>query len=301
MSRIIPNYSQYKLTRLFSVSAILSADYVIGTHITGTAHVHRDAWELIICTAGSCRIFCSNSWFTLKAGHAYIVRPNVEHDIGVEDETAKTFVISFVCSGSANLLPVENRILTINSTGNTHFIIEQMTFELTHAFQSTTKRLRLLSFQPSPDSPAGAEQMICCCLEMLLVLLLRDAITQNGDLPATDAVRDSVHSYLVEQVSAYIDLHIHEHLTVSIIAEHFHYSRSRLSILYKEATGKGLGEAITDARISHAKYLMKNCDASVSLASEKAGFCSPQYFSHVFRERTGISPSEYIKRSRLED
>lgn len=286
-------YSKYPLSRVVSVEAIVSADDVVGVMLPHYHHAHKDAWELVLCIENTCRVFCQDDSTELSPEEAYFIHPGTLHDIGLPSDYSRAFVISFCCSGSSNISPLENRKIKMNKSELA--IIDQIKAELELAFLISTERIRLRTFTPSEASPLGAEQMICNLLEQLIISFLRNLTMTNGMVTNSEGFRKAVHNYLVEQVNDYVSSRLNENLTVEKIAGHFHYSRSRLSTIYKKATGKGINEYITECRISFAKYLFKNESYSISIVSEKAGFSSPQYFSHVFLSECGITPTEFLK------
>ena len=79
------------------------------------------------------------------------------------------------------------------------------------------------------------------------------------------------------------------------IADHFHYSRARLSAIFKDVTGQGVNEAVTDARMRKAKKLLAEGKLSVTRIAGALGYCSSQYFSTKFTKEIGCSPTEYAK------
>lgn len=69
------------------------------------------------------------------------------------------------------------------------------------------------------------------------------------------------------------------------------------SLLYKKikaATDMSVVEFIRSIRLEHAKLLLKEGSNNVTEVSEMCGFSSSAYFSRVFKEYFGISPSEII-------
>jgi len=81
--------------------------------------------------------------------------------------------------------------------------------------------------------------------------------------------------------------------TVHYFAEKLNLSASYLSDLLKKETGKNTQEHIHYHLIEKAKHLLLNSQASVSEISHNLGFEYPQYFSRVFKKKTGLSPSEF--------
>ena len=66
-------------------------------------------------------------------------------------------------------------------------------------------------------------------------------------------------------------------------------------MLFKEHTGKSAIDYIIHLRIETAKNLLKKTTYTINEISSKVGFKNPLYFSRKFKEKTGVSPSEYKK------
>ena len=107
-------YGTYKLSRLISVEAIVSADYIFGTHVARNPHIHKEAWEFLFCIDNVMHVMDGETSVTLKKGEAYFVRPGTVHDVLVNSDDSRIFVVSFTCSGG-NLLDPE----TITQDSNT--------------------------------------------------------------------------------------------------------------------------------------------------------------------------------------
>ncbi|MEM6298217.1 MAG: helix-turn-helix transcriptional regulator [Bacteroidota bacterium] len=80
---------------------------------------------------------------------------------------------------------------------------------------------------------------------------------------------------------------------VSYFAEQLNLSASYLSDLLKKETGKTAQEHIHYQIIEKAKNLLLNSNATVSEISYDLGFEYPQYFSKIFKKKTGVSPLEF--------
>lgn len=98
---------------------------------------------------------------------------------------------------------------------------------------------------------------------------------------------------LVFKIRHYIQNHLSADLSLSNLAERFNYNSSYLSYLFKQTTGIGLSDHITEVRIDRANYLLANSSDSISAIAEQTGFDTAQYFSYVYKRRMGITPSEY--------
>lgn len=87
-------------------------------------------------------------------------------------------------------------------------------------------------------------------------------------------------------------------VTLSETAKTFSYSPSYLSYLIKKETGQTFKEIVRDFRIESACNFLKNTQLTLEQISEILGFQDGFYIAKVFKQRYGISPSEYRKRSR---
>ena len=284
-------YSKYPLSRIISVYQIVSADYVSGG-LVDEAHIHQDALELIYCMAGTCQVFRDRAAMTISEGDVMLISPGTSHYVSFEDPDTQIFVVAFGCD-SEYLKILYNA--QFKATGQQKEMFSLIMKELRTAFRLTRGALRLIRFQPNSKSPVGAEQLICCYLEQIMISFLREVTSENGRVVETRHFSRAIRQYMTGQISAYVREHLCEKLTVSDLAREFHYSRARLSTLYKAATGTGLNDFITQERIALAKTLLEEGTRSVTEVSEKAGFSSPEYFSRRFRQCTGMSPSEWAE------
>lgn len=286
-------YEKYWLRRIISVQAVESADYVEGRMSAMHDHTHQDAWELVYVCDGQVAVWKNNEVLSMKKDQMLLLRPGIHHDLQIDDADAKTFVMSFSCSNDGYLLSVQNTVLDAPSAMRP--LVDAMIRELIDTFAAKSQTLHLYRFVPDAHSPLGAEQMICCYLEQLLILLLRQtAIGGNGT--STEQFHTAFKTYLTDRVTEYIRENLSGQLTVQQIAAHFHYSRARLSALYKDATGMSINEAVTNIQIQKAKELLRNTQKSIADISDELGFSSAQYFSYKFAKVVGVPPSKYMKK-----
>jgi AraC-like DNA-binding protein len=81
--------------------------------------------------------------------------------------------------------------------------------------------------------------------------------------------------------------------TVKYLAEKVHLSASYLSDLLKKETGMNSQDHIHYYLIEEAKNILLNSDNSVSEVAYSLGFEYPQYFSKLFKQKTGHTPVEF--------
>lgn len=103
---------------------------------------------------------------------------------------------------------------------------------------------------------------------------------------------DPSHSN-IQKLLNYIDAHFAEPLSLTDLANHFHFNPSYLSTYFSTHHRVGFNEYINEIRIEKAKELLRNGTVSISKISGMAGYSDHSYFCKVFKKKTGKSPSSY--------
>lgn len=81
--------------------------------------------------------------------------------------------------------------------------------------------------------------------------------------------------------------------SVKSLADKVHLSSSYLSDLLKKETGKNAQEHIHFYLIEEAKNRLLNSPSSINEIAFSLGFEYPQYFTKLFKQKTGYTPIEY--------
>ncbi|MDA3615698.1 helix-turn-helix domain-containing protein [Polluticaenibacter yanchengensis] len=81
--------------------------------------------------------------------------------------------------------------------------------------------------------------------------------------------------------------------TVKYLSDKVHLSSGYLSDLLKKETGMNTQDHIHYYIIEEAKNILINTNNSVSEIAYSLGFEYPQYFSKLFKQKTGVTPVEY--------
>lgn len=103
---------------------------------------------------------------------------------------------------------------------------------------------------------------------------------------------DLVLHPLVEQVSAYVEGHMGERITVEQLAEQVHMSKYHFLRRFKELTGVTVHAFITDKR------LIKACEGiqegmNITQVYQSVGFTEYSSFLRNFKNAFGVSPGKY--------
>lgn len=101
------------------------------------------------------------------------------------------------------------------------------------------------------------------------------------------------NSALINKAFIYIGRNYKNRITLEEIAAHVALSPSYFSSLFKEETGMNYSAYVTNLRVGKAKKLLKETSMALIDVALELGFDNQQYFSHVFKKSTDMTPRQY--------
>ena len=125
-------------------------------------------------------------------------------------------------------------------------------------------------------------EYISCVYEEYLLLPHKDATIIKTD-----------EAYALNHIIAYIRINHKDKITLKDIALFCHYSPSSVSHFFKKNTGMTIRAYLNMVRIEHAKRLLAEKRITVNDIAYETGFNDADYFSKVFGELCGMSPTKY--------
>ena len=81
------------------------------------------------------------------------------------------------------------------------------------------------------------------------------------------------------------------------LAKRLNISRSYVQKLYKEQFGISYMDDLIEARIAMAKLLLTTTDLRIQEVASSCGYQNATHFMRQFRDKTGMSPSEFRAKS----
>lgn len=154
-------------------------------------------------------------------------------------------------------------------------------------------------FDSSVRVQAHNEQVVFSLLGIVadyFSALYSDLNENAGNSMVSAKKQASSDSYVLSHAVEFIKQNFTERITVKDIADFCHCSESFFSHIFKKTMKVNVKRYINKLRIEEAKLHILNSDASIVEISNRVGFSDPNYFSLVFSEFCGISPTEYRKR-----
>jgi signal transduction histidine kinase/AraC-like DNA-binding protein/streptogramin lyase len=125
--------------------------------------------------------------------------------------------------------------------------------------------------------------------------LMRTRYTDIGPLPPPEeGTFSSADEEFLNRLNQIITEHLdNEQLGIPFICNKIGISRASLYNKLKALTDMGANDYITKIRMERAIWLILHTELSVNDIADKTGFSTARYFSTVFKQHTGCSPTQY--------
>lgn len=121
--------------------------------------------------------------------------------------------------------------------------------------------------------------------------------TAEGIALVRQKLEASKASAVIEHCLRAIDSHYMERtFSLNWLAEEMKLNPNYLSTRFKKETGVGFVRYVNQLRVWRAQQLLRDMRYRAGEVAGMVGFDNPQYFTRIFKEMTGIVPSEYRSR-----
>ncbi len=97
----------------------------------------------------------------------------------------------------------------------------------------------------------------------------------------------------VSTIIRFIDEHMGERITLSMISDHVHLSREYIAFLFKRELGKTVIEYINERKMLIAKDMIQNGSMLLSEIADRLGYENYGYFSRCFKKHFNTSPKSF--------
>ena len=98
---------------------------------------------------------------------------------------------------------------------------------------------------------------------------------------------------IIEKVCSYIDDNLDKDLSLDVLANVADVSTFYLSKLFKEEKSENIVNFVTNKRLEKARQLLSETKYSIKEITAFTGYNDQNYFSRLFKNKFGISPSEF--------
>ncbi len=103
------------------------------------------------------------------------------------------------------------------------------------------------------------------------------------------------YSSTLSRTFQFIQQNLSSQLTVRALSQQLNMSESTLAKKFRAEAGMTIGSYIDGLLLDRARKLLASSEKSVGQIAEELKFCDQFYFSRYFRQRQGMTPSQYRK------
>lgn len=265
-------------------------EYMSDFSFPGESH---DFWEFICVDKGEAQISADGVPFLLKRGDIAFHKPNEFHAVRATGSIAPNLiVVSFQCR-SREMDFFSQKLFHVDETERG--ILAEIVTEAKRGFEGRLDDPYQTEMFPRRDAPVACRQIIKLYLEQFLLHMLRRysssyMLPPQAPVKATKARNDTE---IFNNISNYLNGNLTGHLTVEQICRDNFVSRSQLQKIIGSMTGLSIIEYFVELKMEAAKTLIRTGRMNFTQISEHLGYTSIHYFSRQFKNKTGMTPSEY--------
>lgn len=235
----------------------------------------RIDWQIIYISKGKAYFHFNSveNECIVNAGNLVIFQPKElqKYEYYGEDKT-EVYWIHFTGSDVNNLLhkyriPFVEHVFNIGISTDYDRIFHQMIQEM----------------QKKRD---GFEEMCTILLSHLLIITTRQIHMPQANISTNQ---------IVEAACEYFGEHYNENISIETYADDIGLSPCWFIQKFKHSIGTTPMQYIMTLRISNAQNLLITTDYSVSEIASLTGYSNSLYFSRIFKQHVGCSPTQYRK------
>ena len=104
---------------------------------------------------------------------------------------------------------------------------------------------------------------------------------------------NEVYSARIVKCINYVHYHLHDKISLAVLAEKFEVSPSYLATQFKKETGMTLMDYVSEKKMESAKGMLRYSNLSIIEISDLFAYSSQSHFTKVFRETYHMTPKQY--------
>ncbi len=251
--------------------------------------------EFVYILYGTLALGIGTELFHLDKGDFAVIFPGQIHHTQVFDDPencASMYLLAppSLAGGFQEILKTKVPVSPLIKASDVH---EDIRYTLHALYRDQTASERLAgkaSGSAAPKLPAAGENELRSTVHAAFIhLLLCRALPL---LTLTDR-KESPGMDLAARVSAYLENHFRENITLSSLARALYVSPYSVSRIFASAFRTNFNGYLNDIRVEYVCEMLRRTDKSVTEIYEDAGFESQRTFNRAFRERMRMSPREF--------
>ena len=250
-------------------------------------HWH-DEYEYIIATKGTVTVIVNGINICLHVGDSIFINAGCLHgvkNVHEEDSVLRSLVIlPKMIGGSSDSIIFKKIILPLTTKDAPAFVI----LNQQNSWQKDIANRMLSAWSTISEEAFDYENEARYQIAKAMHILVEH-------MPELNACHDSNTILLnrMKQAISYMEKHYSEDISNSVLMELLHCSESYLLRSFKQVLGDTPMKHLMNIRMQKAAELLLTTDLNSGEIAISCGFHDFSYFTKVFRQRIGVTPSKY--------
>lgn len=254
-------------------------------------HAHN-YYELMYMYDGTCKQEIMGNEVILRTGDLCVLPPEIEHTVSIFDDNTLMFNILLRRDTLHNMF---YQFLNHDNLLSAFFISDMYSENANEyilfktgadqAIQGAILRM-LWEFE---NKNLYYNECISSTLMLLFFYIVRsynDSVKMPQFKKRLDVQRFAMIQYVSDN---------YRDISLSALAEKFHYTPEYASRLIREVTGMSYSALLTRIRLERAQEMLINTNMTVSSIAEAIGFEATEPFIRVFKKKMGMTPTMFRK------
>lgn len=282
------------INNAFTVDSIITVYYLDWEKAMANSrsnhNVSYNFWQLLYIDRGEYTCSIGDDILTLTSGQVILAEPNKVRT-SLSCKNAMIAIISFRCL-SEGMNNIKNKVITLSDDDRK--LISKIFTTGTDIFKTVPDNPFYDGQQPKDGTADYELQMIKNSLELLFINVYEP---YRKEIKGQPSAQNHINYYekKFRLIESYMTENLSESITLDELSMATGFSLSTIKRIFQSQAGCGALHYFIKLKIKEAKRLIKETDMSMTEISEKLGFSSIHYFSRIFKNITGISPSNYAK------
>jgi AraC-like DNA-binding protein len=239
----------------------------------------------MLFTAGSGSHTIDFNHYDVKPGSVFIMAPGQVHSWNLSKD-----VDGFVLFHTRQFLDRNTVLAKAETSSLFSFAQYPSAVKLSkHATKSIQAHIQLIGSEHEGDE-FGKKEYMRLLIQQVYLELARTFIGTG-----TNPEKQSPYYFKYLEFENLLETNFRVLKSASAYADLLHISAKHLNRIVQSVIGKSTSEVILERIILEAKRMLIHSDKNFAEIADDLGFDDYSYFSHVFKKKTGKSPSGFVK------
>lgn len=285
-------------TLLFDI--LLDSTFVPGRLVTEIEKHNHSAFEVQYVLSGSGTLFVHDSEAELRPNTVHLIGPHIFHCLKSRRNEPLTRVsLRFTFKEQFPLDPwlPHNEIEQIKAALSNVLHYEFVDSESVSAIGRLLEQIRTeIATEPAAVAVYVNVHSLFTQLIVQLARSIRTIAETSGAGSHPGKTNDEMRFRRIDHFFTKFK----QPLTIEMLARQLNLSEKQVTRHLRQYYGTSFKQKLLDTRVEVAKDLLRKGDLPVQLIAEEVGYGALQSFNRIFKQKTGMNPSQYRNRFKTE-